>query len=586
MKSYNFFSFKLNRRILLSFLLIIVIPGFVSFWVTSFVIQKTLYKEIEHRLIEASSVYFEELDTIEQKCIDIVSVYSRKISIVKQILNRQFSNLEEEMIDFYEMNLVDIVEIEDHEGKVLFRGHNPDLSGDIKSDQKIIMGGLEGKISLSYEHGNSGFAIRAAAPIYNGDDVIGIFMAGSLFSQNFVSRLKSLTLLDNGIYKENSKIISTYKGMDILDDETIKKLKTNQLIIYLDTKLDSTIYHIIIKPLFLRGNYWGAVLLGLNKEEIEKSYRYANKQLTYVVLFGLFLAVLIYYFLARNINISISRIISGISGFSFDHKNKPIQTDRRDEFGIIADNYNILIERLELYNQRIHRLQNDLVESTRLATAGQVSASLAHEIRNPLSSIKMMAQIIKSRYLKDNNGLEEMNVILEEIDRINSKVSELLEFARPGEMDFLFCNIHGIIDGVITLCTYTIKEKEIILIREYNDQIHEIFADSEKLRICFLNIILNALQVMTSGSLIKISTNLYEDHIEIKICNTGSSIKIENTDKLFEPFFTRRDGGTGLGLAISKIIIERHKGTITIIKDNNMVCFHINIPVENKEGKK
>ena len=183
MKSSNFFSYKLNRRILLSFLLIIVIPGLVSFWVTSFVVQKTLQKEIESRLIEAVSVYFEELDTIEKKCINIVSVYSGKATIVEQILNRQYSNLENDMIDFYEMNLVDIIEIEDHEGKVLFRGHNPDLAGDIKSDQKIIRGGLEGKISLSYEHGNSGFAIRAAAPIYNGDDVIGIFMAGSLFSQ-------------------------------------------------------------------------------------------------------------------------------------------------------------------------------------------------------------------------------------------------------------------------------------------------------------------------------------------------------------------------------------------------------------------
>ena len=586
MKSSNFFSYKLNRRILLSFLLIIVIPGLVSFWVTSFVVQKTLQKEIESRLIEAASVYFEELDTIEQKCIDIVSVYSGKVSIVEQILNRQYSNLEKEMIDFYKMNLVDIIEIEDHEGKVLFRGHNPDLAGDIKSDQKIIIGGLEGKISLSYEHGNSGFAIRAAAPIYNENEVIGIFMAGSLFSQNFVSRLKSLTLLDNGIYRENGKIISTYNGMDILDVETVTKLKTGQSIIQLNTVLDSNIYHVIIKPIFLRGDYWGAVLLGLNKHEIEKSYRYANKQLTYVVLFGLFLAVLIYYFLAHNINLSISRIITGISSFSFDHPNKPIQTGRGDEFRIIADNYNVLIERLELYNQRIQRLQNDLVESTRLATAGQVSASLAHEIRNPLSSIKMMAQIIKSRYLKDNNGTEEMNVILEEIDRINSKVGELLEFTKPEEMDFLFCNIHGIIDSVITLCTYTIKEKEITLIREYNDQIPEIFADSEKLRICFLNVILNALQVMASGSLIKISTNLCEDHIEIKICNTGSSIEIENTDKLFEPFFTRRDGGTGLGLAISKIIIERHKGTITINKDNNMICFHINIPVANQEEKK
>jgi signal transduction histidine kinase len=582
----GFFSYKLNRRILLSFLLIIIIPGFVSFWVSLLVVQKTLYKEIESRLTEAGSVYFEELDAIEQKCIDIVSVYSGKANIVKQIQNRQYTNLEKEMIDFYNMNLVDIIEIEDHEGKVIFRGHNPDLAGDIKIDQKIVLGGLEGKISLSYEHGKSGLAIRAAAPVYNGKEVIGIFMAGSLFSQDFVNRLKSLTLLDNGIYRQNEKIISTYEGTDILDDDIIERLKDGQSIIKLDTTLGSDLYHIIIKPIFLGDNYWGAVLLSLNKQKIENSYRYANSQLTLVILFGLFLAILIYYFLARNINKSISRIITGISNFSFDHPNKAIETDRGDEFGLIADNYNILIERLELYNQRIHRLQNDLVESTRLATVGQVSASLAHEIRNPLSSIKMMAQIIKSRYLDNNNGIDEMNVILTEINRINSKVSELLEFAKPGEMDFTSCDLYAIIDGVLNLCTYTIKEKKITVIKEYKNPISEIFADSEKLRICFLNIVLNALQVMKAGSLLKISTYQYENQIEIKICNTGSSIETENTNKVFEPFFTRRDGGVGLGLSISKIIIEKHRGTISIIKDNDMVCFSIRIPIEIQEVSK
>ena len=127
MKLFTFFSYKLNRKILLAFLLIIIIPGIVSFWITSFIMQNTLRKEIETHLREASSVYFEELDTIEQKCIDIVSVYSLKSSIVKQIINHEYSNLEENMIEFYRMNLVDIIEIEDDRGKVIFRGHNPDL---------------------------------------------------------------------------------------------------------------------------------------------------------------------------------------------------------------------------------------------------------------------------------------------------------------------------------------------------------------------------------------------------------------------------------------------------------------------------
>ncbi len=585
MKLFTFFSYKINRRILLAFIMIIIIPGIVSYWISSFVIQNTLNKEIKSHLEEAGIVYFKELNAIEKNCVDIASAFSVKDTVVKQILNEQYINLEKDMINFYSMNLVDIIEIEDMNGKVIFRGHNPNVSGDIKIDQNVVKEGLAGKTSISYEHGKSGFAIRAVAPVFDGKNVIGIFMAGSLFSEDFVDRMKSLTLLDNGIYRGTSKIISTYAGKDQLTEKSLVQLKKGQTITKLNEHLDSGNFHIIIKPIFLKNKYWGAILLGMDKEKNDRSYRYAHKQLTFVILFGLFLAVLIYYFLARNINKSVSKIITGISNFSFDHPNKPIIIGKNDEFGIIADNYNLLIKRIDLYNRKIHQLQNDLVGSTRLAASGQVAASLAHEIRNPLSSIKMMAQIIKSRYLKDNSGINEMNIILEEIERINNKVSELLEFAKPGKLDFIYCNVHKIIEGVLNLCTYTIKERSITLIKEFDNTVPLIYADSEKLRICFLNIILNALQVMKNNSLLKVSSNLTNNKMVINICNSGSTIELDNADKLFEPFLTTREGGTGLGLAISKIIIERHRGSISINKKENFICFTIIIPIENLSGE-
>ncbi len=551
---------------------------------TSYIIQNTLHKEIETRLKESATVYFEELDTIEKKCIDIVSVYSRIPTIVKYITEKDYARLESNIVQFYKMNLVDIIEIEDSEGKVLFRGHNPDLAGDIKIDQDVVKEGLAGNISLSYEHGHSGFAIRAVAPIFSENRVIGLFMAGSLFSKDFVNRMKSLTLLENGIYKGNSKLISTYRGMDKLDPEDVGKLKTGSSIIKLNTALESGVYHTIIKPIFLNNSYWGAIMLGMSKQEVEKTYNYANTQMTYVVILGLFIAVLVYTFLARNINSSISRIITGISNFNFDGPNELIRTDKGDEFGIIAERYNLLIERLDLYNQRIQRLQNDLVESTRLATAGQVAASLAHEIRNPLSSIKMMSQIIRSRYLCKDKGQDEMSIILEEIDRINSKVSELLEFAKPSKMEMALYDVHEIIEGVINLCIYTAGEKGITFKREYLQNAPKVTADAEKLRICFLNIILNAVHIMAKGGEIVISTDAEKGNFYTKICNTGSTIAPEEKDKLFLPFYTKREGGTGLGLAISRLIAERHGGAIKVNSDGGMVCFCITIPFNSKLG--
>lgn len=160
--------------------------------------------------------------------------------------------------------------------------------------------------------------------------------------------------------------------MKSIEPADLEKLKAGKSIIKLNVQLASGNFH-IIRPIFLKDSYWGAIMLSLSKQEAEKTYSYANTQMTYVVILGLLIAVLVYYSLARNINRSISRIITGISNFSFDSPNKLIETNRSDEFGIIAEKYNLLIERLELYNQRIQRLQNDLVESTRLATAGHGS---------------------------------------------------------------------------------------------------------------------------------------------------------------------------------------------------------------------
>src|SRR6056297_961113 len=573
----HFFSYKLNIRILLAFFLIIVIPSIVFFGVSRYLISKTVQKEINLRLKDGATVYFEELESIETTCKAVAAGYSKKKLIIEYIRNKNYNDLEREMTDFYKLGVVDILEIENTHGEVIFRGHNPEMAGDIKIDQQVVRDALAGKTSVSYEEGKSGVAVRATAPILNNGELIGILMAGSLFSQDFVNHLKALTLLENGIYRDTEKIVSTYPGHDDLSAAMRESLSNGESVELLNWKIDEKTYHMRVTPVFLRNSYWGAVLLGIDKNEIERAYRYTNDLLTYIVLLGVFIAVIIYSFLARSINYSLRKIITGISSFSFDKPNEPIVIGRNDEFGIIAQNYNLLIDRLELYKQRINRLQNDLVESTRLATAGQVAAGLAHEIRNPLSSIKMMAQIIRSRFLRAEKGAEEMAIILEEIDRIDGRVSELLEFSRPSKLDFLYHDIHAIIDGVIKLSRYEREKQNIKLQTEFDKTVPAIYVDGEKIRIFILNIVLNAIQAMENGGTLSIATRGSADKVTIEICNSTSKEEVD-PNLLFEPFYSTKSGGTGLGLSITKMIIERHGGLIGVDRRENMVCFSIELP--------
>ncbi|MCF7949786.1 MAG: hypothetical protein K9M94_14450 [Spirochaetia bacterium] len=576
----HFFSYKLNIRILLAFFLIIVIPSIVFFGVSRYLISRTVQKEINLRLRDGTTVYFEELESIEKTCKAVAAGYSKKKLIIEYIRDKNYNELEREMISFYKLGVVDILEIENTHGEVIFRGHNPEMAGDIKIDQQVVRDALAGKTSVSYEEGKSGVAVRATAPILNEGELIGILMAGSLFSQEFVNHLKALTLLENGIYRDNEKIISTYAGHDVLSTAMHERLSSGKSVELLNRKIDEKTYHMRVTPVFLQNSYWGAVLLGVEKDKIEKAYRYTNDLLNYIVLLGFFIAVLIYSFLARNINNSLKKIITGISSFSFDRPNEPIVIGRNDEFGIIAENYNLLIDRLELYKQRISRLQEDLVESTRLATAGQVAAGLAHEIRNPLSSIRMMAQIIRSRFLYPGKGAEEMAIILEEIDRINGRVSELLEFSRPSKLDLLYHDIHAIIDGVIKLSRYEREEQNIMLQTEFDKTVPAIYVDGEKIRIFILNIVLNAIQAMENGGTLSIATRGATDSVTIEICNSVGKEDVD-PNMLFEPFYSTKAGGTGLGLSITKMIIERHGGSIGVDRRDNMVCFVIELPIHS-----
>jgi len=284
----KFFNYKLNREILFAFFLIIIIPGVCSFWVNYHTLNNTMRLSTEDRLREGVSVYYEEFKTIKEKCLTIASSYSKKEFIKDRLINGDTVGFEDEIIDFYEMNLVDIIEIEDHSGKVIFRGHNPELAGDIKSDQWVIQEGLYGKTNVSFEYGRSGFAIRAVAPINHEGEIIGLFMTGELFSGEFVEKLKTMTLLDNGIYRENKKIVATFDGLDLLDSESLSLLIQGESVLLKDERINSELYTIILEPIFLRDQYWGAVCLGISNTHSQRLYNYSNKQITYIVLIGFF----------------------------------------------------------------------------------------------------------------------------------------------------------------------------------------------------------------------------------------------------------------------------------------------------------
>lgn len=574
-----FLRYRLNIKIFVSFVFIITVTTFIALSIGYQLIKSSVIKANTIRLEDSITAYYNEIKFKEEECLKAVRTLSRDSEIIEMLESNNIRQLEKRLLNYYRMGIFDIIEIEKTDGSVLIRGHDPEKSGDIKIDQNIIQAGLAGKTGVSYESGISGIAIRAVAPVESGGEIISLLMVGTLFSKDLVENMRKLTGLENGIYKGSRKIISTYPGIETIGEERIKALLETGTIMFSE-KIDGKTTYFMMKALYSEEQeFWGAINLFISQGTDNQYLGYMGRLLFLMIMVGFSLSLIAYLVLASNINDSLVRIINGINNFSISRDTPIINVKSNDEFRIIADSINNLSRKLYNYNRQIAKLQEDMIKSAKLAVVGQMSAGLAHEIRNPLSSIKMMSQILRSRYSDGREGAEEINTILEEIDRINSLVKDLLEFSKPGPMHFSKHDINILIQNTVKQHRYNIEHQNIKIEYSLDPHLPAVYIDGEKLKICFINFIINAIQAMPEGGVLSVSTEGKNNELVIEIRNNGKMIPEKDLKKIFDPFYTTKKDGTGLGLALSRLIIERHYGKIEVSSTEKETLFRVVLPL-------
>ena len=576
-----FLRYKINIKILISFIFIIIITTNISLLISYLLFKVSVEKSNATRLGDSSTAYYNEIKFTKEICLDTASILSKDSTIVDLVSLGDRASLEDILINYYRIAIFDIVEIVNIDGSVLIRVHDPEERGDFKAEQNIVIEGLAGNTVVSYESGKSGIAMRAVAPLEKDGKIIGLLMIGKLFSEKLVEDMKKLTGLDNGIYWKDIKIISTYAGLETIDDNIMEELLENGSVMF-EKVIDKDKYYLMLKALYTDDeHYWGAIALFSKEQSNARYLPYVKRTLYFMLMIGFLLSFLAYIVLANNINNSLSKIINGINHFNIESNLQAIDIEAKDEFKIIAESINSFSEKIFKYKQKIIQMQDDMIKSAKLAVVGQLSAGLAHEIKNPLSSIKMMSQIIKSRYIKVGDGSDEINTVLEEIDRIDKLIRNLLEFSKPKPMNFSYYDINELVLDTINMYKYNFEKQNITV--EYNlvENLPALFIDSEKIRICFINFIVNAIEVMSEDGKLIISTALQDDKVAIEFKNNGPAIAQEDIGNIFEPFFTTKKQGTGLGLALSKLIIERHQGIIGVASNDKETSFIVTLPLKN-----
>ena len=228
-------------------------------------------------------------------------------------------------------------------------------------------------------------------------------------------------------------------------------------------------------------------------------------------------------------------------------------------------------ENAYLYQQQKTRLKK-MYRADRLAMLGQLAAGAAHEIRNPLTSIRSTIQYLQ-KDLQDQHKGELVSGIIDEVDRINEIIEALLSFSKPGKPKIEQVDLEQLLEQTVSLVATTAKKKGITITFDYNTPEKILYADPSQLKQVFLNIIMNSIQAIFDRGELHISIDLKKSqkHISkpqesfyIVFRDTGEGISQENLDHIFDPFFTSKKDGTGLGLSISYGIIQQHHGDIEI----------------------
>ncbi len=213
----------------------------------------------------------------------------------------------------------------------------------------------------------------------------------------------------------------------------------------------------------------------------------------------------------------------------------------------------------------VRRLQEQIRRQEKLAALGGLAAGVAHEIRNPLSSIKGLATYFAEMFAADSKERDLAQVMTREVDRLNRVISELLEFARPTDLKRRTTDINSLLEHSLSLIHQDAAVKQIEIIRRFGDDLCALQIDPDRLAQALLNLYLNAIQAMQPGGRLTVGSRMQPDgSVVIEIADTGSGISKAHLDKIFNPYFTTKAKGTGLGLAIVHKIVEAHHGRIEL----------------------
>jgi len=354
-------------------------------------------------------------------------------------------------------------------------------------------------------------------------------------------------------------------------------------------------YNLIV-PIVVGNQRMGYALISMVLDDFAQISRlnFIKRLIVTVMVFGLGMGASL--ILSWKYTEPIDRVVQAARRVAQGDLRESLPVERHDEIGELTTSFNDMVVKLRANKE----LEQRLYQAERLSSIGQLASGIAHEIRNPLNFINLSIDHLQSRFsptdpLARQEFTHLVSWVKAEIHRLNTMITNFLTYGKPLKLEPHPCDLTPLLHDVVNMARSKTEEQSIAIEYDHMVDLPRVVVDSEQIRTCFVNVLVNAFQAMPSGGRLSITAGLMngtgsavssppagdEQWVEVCFQDTGCGIASEDLAKIFEPYFTTKEVGIGLGLALTKKIVEEHGGMIALdsILDQGTTV-RIRLPVE------
>ena len=355
---------------------------------------------------------------------------------------------------------------------------------------------------------------------------------------------------------------------------------------------DETVYDVWV-PVAIEGSdqRWGTARVGVSLESMHQEIARTRWQIAAIGLISLVVGSLSSIVLAQRITKPLQALTRGVAAVGHGDLTQRIDIQTKDELGELAHAFNDMTAQLA----RVRDLEERLRRADRLAALGTMAAGIAHDIRNPLTSILIFSQLMSLHHDDPDVRQKFDRVVPRELERVQGVIEDMMELARPAALNLEPTNLNEVLTQALELYEEQAATQGVKVAREFDPDLPFCNADRKRLHRCISNLLANAIQAMAKGGDLAVHTSLVSDvpaaaspsagappdaMIRVTIADTGQGIQPDRLSSIFDPFYTTKEKGLGLGMAITHRIVEDHTGTIDVQSQVGLgTTFTIHLPV-------